>query len=118
LTSERCTAAGDGVLSIQMDAANDPHGSKLQTVLEIHLAYERARAVRRRWLWFVAIVWGGTLVHWISAGGQDVPLPAWMLLAALRVAIALRAVLACVSEWQWHRRWSEAVSTYGGVTVS
>jgi hypothetical protein len=107
------------VLRLEIDAVHDPDGAKLQRLLEIHLAYERAQTVRRRWLWIVAIVWTATLVpHWLSAAGPDVTLPPWVLLTALRDVIAIRAVLACVVEWKRQRRWSEAVSTYGGATVS
>jgi hypothetical protein len=94
-----------GFVRIDVDPIGDPDGSKLEKVLNLHLAYEPAEPVQRRWTWIAALVWSVTLI-------SSQPSSSHPLIAALRDVIALRAVIAWVNRWHLHRRWNQALLEY------
>ena len=43
-------SCADDIFTLSADRAGDPDGVKLCGVLDTHLAYDRARTTRRRWV--------------------------------------------------------------------
>ena len=111
----------DGFIQISVDHASDPDGSQLQKLLNLNLARESAKSVRRRWLFIAGLVWSATLAFSGAARSSGQPLAvSWLhpLAAAVRYVLALRAAIACVAEWNLRRRWSQAVLAYRGAEVT
>ena len=91
----------DDFIVLGASKAHDPDGAKLRGALQAHVALEHARgrreligrglAVSSAPLWLLAV-----RPAWISSDLRALFLAAWLMLA-------LGLVVACFSEWRWHR---------------
>jgi hypothetical protein len=98
----------DEVITIASGAGVDPDGAQLRGVLDARLAYERARAIRRRWLSGLALTAASA---WLAA-------PAWPAVAATAgTLVMLRTAVAAAMERRWYRRWTDAVADHPGASV-
>ncbi len=100
----------DEVITINVNRAHDPDGSKLRALLTAQFAYERARRTRVRWLWLSA---AASLVVALRAHGHWPPVfpsPARALTVALCDIVFLRTVFAGATEWWWSCRWTRALA--------
>ena len=109
------------LLCLNIDRATDPDGSRLQRLLDMRFAYDRAQLVRRRWAWITVGTWSATVLghsRWLIPHQLTVPQWAPALVAAVCYVITLRAALTCVTAWSRHRRWTRALSAYPGSRAS